>query len=387
LKLVVLILFFFISFIAFSQEELNSDVNPENTILFWNLEQKVSGFKNGYKFVPTRLINKSSNPLRLNNLLLDFSSVSYKLKNKTYTLDDYINKFNVGGLIVVRRGNVLYENYNLGNDKDSKWISFSVTKSVTSMLLGAAIQDGFIKNINEPIINYLPQLSGSQYDKVTIKNVLQMSSGVDWNEDYDDPYSDVNLAAGLNSLDLYEYLYKLERTTKPGKKFNYNTAESNLIGGLIREAVGSNLSSYLEKKIWEPFGMESDAYWGLDPTYQDELGGCCIYATLKDYVRIGMFALNQGMLRDGKQILPNKWIKDSTKPSRSMRYYGYQWWLDGPPFKSYRAIGIFGQLIWIDPQTKTVIAMQSAWDKAWTPEADQHRNAVLNAIMIKLYNL
>ena len=139
MKPVVLILFFFISFIAFSQEELNSDVNPENTILFWNLEQKVSGFKNGYKFVPTRLINKSSNPLRLNNLLLDFSSVSYKLKNKTYTLDDYINKFNVGGLIVVRRGNVLYENYNLGNDKDSKRISFSVTKSVTSMLLGASV--------------------------------------------------------------------------------------------------------------------------------------------------------------------------------------------------------------------------------------------------------
>ena len=387
MKYLVFFSFFIISFISHTQDDSSSNIDPENTILFWNLDQKINGFKNGYKYVPSRLINKSSKPLPLNYLLLDFSKVSYKINNKTYTLSDYIKKFNVAGLMVVRRGNVLYENYSLGNDKDSKWISFSVTKSVTSMLLGAAIQDGFIKNINETITNYLPKLIGSHYDSVTIKNALQMSSGVKWNEDYDDPYSDVNLAAGLNSSDLYEYLSKLERTTKPGKRFNYNTAESNLIGGVIREAINSNLSYYLEKKIWEPFGMESDAYWGLDPTFQDELGGCCIYATLKDYVRLGMFALKQGTLEDGTQVLPKKWIKDSIQPSRSMRYYGYQWWLDGPPYKSYRAIGIFGQLIWIDPRTQTVVAMQSAWDKAWTPEADQHRNAVLNAIMIKLYNL
>ena len=106
------------------------------------------------------------------------------------------------------------------------------------MLLGAAIQDGYIKNVKEPITNYLSELKGSEYDQVTIKQVLQMSSGVEWNEDYNDPYSDVNLAAGLNSSDLYKYLNKLDRVKKPGKKFNYNTAESNLIGGLIREAVG-----------------------------------------------------------------------------------------------------------------------------------------------------
>ena len=181
------------------------------------------------------------------------------------------------------------------------------------MLLGAAIEDGFIKSVNDPVTKYLPELSGSNYDKISIKHILQMSSGIEWNEDYDDPYSDVNLAAGLNSSNLYKYLSKLEVENKPARKFNYNTAESNLIGGIVRSAVGSNLSHYLEKKIWQPFGMESDAYWALDATFLDELGGCCIYATLRDYARVGMFALNQGKLKDGTEVLPKKWIKKFNK--------------------------------------------------------------------------
>ena len=188
---------------SFTEELVSDTIDPEETILFWSEEEKINGFKSGYNYIPSRTIKKSSNPYPLNSLLLDFSKVSYKLKNKSFALDDYINKFNVGGIIVVRRGNVLYENYNFGNNQNSKWISFSVTKSITSMLLGAAIKDGYIKNVKEPITNYLPLLKGSQYDQVTIKHVLQMSSGVEWNEDYNDPYSDVNLASGLNSSDLY----------------------------------------------------------------------------------------------------------------------------------------------------------------------------------------
>jgi len=387
IKLSLLCLTFFLSINFFSEEPLITENNPQDTILFWDKAEKLNGFKNGYNFVPSRTVNKSLAPYPLNYLLLDFSQVTYQYKGKTYTLEDYINKFNVAGLMVVRRGNILYEKYSFGNNKDSKWISFSVTKSVTSMLLGAAIQDGFIKSIKDPITKYLPELSGSNYDKISIRHILQMSSGIEWNEDYDDPYSDVNLAAGLNSSDLYKYLSKLKKISKPGKKFNYNTAESNLIGGIVRSAVGTNLSSYLENKIWKPFGMESDAHWALDTKFFDELGGCCIYATLKDYIRVGIFALNQGKLKNGTEVLPKKWIKNSIKASKGNRYYGYQWWLSGPPYKSYYAQGIFGQMIWIDPPTQTVIAMHSAWDSALTPEADQHKFALLTAIMIKLYNL
>ena len=371
----------------FSEESISDPANPEESILFWEKSQKINGFRNGFNFVPSRVINKSSSPYPLNYLLLDFSQISYELNGKTYTLEDYNKKFNVAGMMIVRRGNILHEQYNFGNNKDSKWISFSVTKSVTSMLLGAAIKDGYIKNIKDPVTKYLPELSGSNYDKISIKHILQMSSGIKWNEDYEDPYSDVNLAAGLNSSDLYKYLSKLDIAHKPGRKFNYNTAESNLIGGIVRSAVGSNLSNYLESKIWKPFGMESDAHWALDNTFLDELGGCCIYATLKDYTRIGIFALKQGKLLNGTEVLPKKWIRDSTKASKAYRHYGYQWWLSGPPYKSYYAQGIFGQMIWIDPPTATVIVIHSASDKAWTPEADQHKFALLTAIMIKLYNL
>ncbi len=188
----------------FSEEFTSNSANPEQSILFWDKTQKINGFKNGFNFVPSRIINKSPSPYPLNYLLLDFSQISYEHKGKTYSLEDYNKKFNVAGMMIVRRGNILHEHYNFGNDENSKWISFSVTKSVTSMLLGAAIKDGFIKNIKDPITKYLPELSGSNYDKISIKHILQMSSGIKWNEDYDDRYSDVNLAAGFNSSDLYQ---------------------------------------------------------------------------------------------------------------------------------------------------------------------------------------
>ena len=124
------------------------------------------------------------------------------------------------------------------------------------MLLGAAIKDGHIKSVEDKVTIYLPQLLNSNYKDVSIKQVLQMSSGIDWNEDYEDPLSDVNIAGALNSLNLYEYLNNLNKKSSAGNKFNYNTGETNLIGGIVRAAIGDNLSNYLEKKIWKPFGME-----------------------------------------------------------------------------------------------------------------------------------
>jgi CubicO group peptidase (beta-lactamase class C family) len=270
----------------------------------------------------------------------------------------------VAGLIVIRDGKILHESYNFGNNEESKWVSFSVTKSVTSMLLGAAMKDGFINSVNDPIVSYLPQLKNSHYDRVSIKQILHMSSGVDWNEDYNDPSSDVSIASAYNSLKLYNYLRTLGTSSEPGAKFNYNTAETNLIGSLVRSATSYNLSNYLEQKIWQPFGMEFDAYWVLDYDHKEELGGCCINATLRDYARIGIFAMNNGILENGINVLPREWMQQSTSPSPNLEYYGYQWWLDGSNYNSFYADGIFGQFIWIDPDSKTVVAMHSAREDA-----------------------
>ena len=351
------------SSLTLGQEKLSSE-NAPLTILFWNTEQKLEGFGNIKEILPTRQVSKSQNFYPFRYDLLDLSNLKYKFKGEEFSLEDFIQTFKIAGLIVIRDGVILYESYDFGNDETTKWVSFSVTKSVTSMLLGAAIKDGHIKSVEDKVTIYLPQLLNSNYKDVSIKQVLQMSSGIDWNEDYEDPLSDVNIAGALNSLNLYEYLNNLNKKSSAGNKFNYNTGETNLIGGIVRAAIGDNLSNYLEKKIWKPFGMEFNAYWVIDTDYEQELGGCCLNATLRDYARLGMFAMNNGKLNNGVEILPKNWMKDSTTPSRNNSYYGYQWWLDGPAYQSFYADGIFGQFIWIDPVSKTVVAMHAARDRA-----------------------
>ena len=351
------------SSLALGQEKLTSE-NAPKTILFWNTEQKLEGFGNIKEILPTRQVSKSQNFYPFRYDLLDLSNLKYKFKGEEFSLEDFIQTFKIAGLIVIRDGVILYESYDFGNDETTKWVSFSVTKSVTSMLLGAAIKDGHIKSVEDKVTIYLPQLLNSNYKDVSIKQVLQMSSGIDWNEDYEDPLSDVNIAGALNSLNLYQYLNNLNKKSSAGNTFNYNTGETNLIGGIVRAAIGNNLSNYLEKKIWKPFGMEFNAYWVIDTDYEQELGGCCLSATLRDYARLGMFAMNNGKLNNGVEILPKNWMKDSTTPSRNNSYYGYQWWLDGPAYQSFYADGIFGQFIWIDPVSKTVVAMHAARDRA-----------------------
>ena len=184
-----------------------------------------------------------------------------------------------------------------------------------------------------------------------------MSSGVRWNEDYADPKSDVN-SADWNTIRLYEYLRDLPRVSKPGEVFNYNTAETNLVGTLLRSAIGNNLATYLTEKIWQPFGMESDAYWMLTEPGGGEFGGCCISATLRDYGRIGLFALNDGRLADGSNVLPDDWMAESTSPSKGYDGYGYLWWITEDDV--FRGVGIFGQGIYINRKENVVIALHSA---------------------------
>jgi CubicO group peptidase (beta-lactamase class C family) len=291
------------------------------------------------------------------------------------TVADYLERQSVAGLLVIKDGAIVYERYRLGNDRDTRWISYSVAKSVVSMLVGAAIRDGYIASVDEKVSDYLPRLKGSAYDQATLRDILQMASGVAWDETYDDPQSDVN-QAGWSTLALYDYLDDKPRSGAPGTTFNYNTAETNLVGNLLRAAIGNNLSTYLEQKIWQPFGMESDASWNLSEAGGGEFGGCCINATLRDYGRLGLFALNNGRLSDGTPVLPKTWMADSTTPSKGAPYYGYLWWLrEGG---AYQASGIFGQGIYIDPGNNMVIALHSA-----RPDADRDEDWALQAALFE----
>ena len=333
---------------------------PPEKILMWTPEQQVAGYRNMNKLRATRKIPAGGTVLELPEKLVDLGAVEINTDERSLTVDEYFEQQNVAGLLVIKDGNIIYERYGLGNTEDSLWVTFSVTKSITSMLVGAAIQDGYIKSVDEKVTDYLPRLKNSAYDQASIRNLLQMSSGVEWNEDYADPESDIGIMArdAPDTLELYEYLRNKPRDTEPGEVFNYNTAETNLAGTLLRSAIGNNLSTYLSEKIWIPFGMESAANWMLSEPGGGEFGGCCINATLRDYGRLGLFALNDGKLADGTRVLPEGWMAESIAPSKGYDGYGYFWWLGDD--KTYRASGIFGQAIYIDPTNNVIVAQHSA---------------------------
>jgi len=334
---------------------------PETGLLFLPSEQREVAFGAIDQLFPTRTITASTNPRQLAEAPLPLGELSYQVDQTEQTIDQLLEDRRVRGFLVLQGDRILLEHYAQGHGPDTRWISFSVTKSVTSMLIGAAIRDGFIDSVKDPVTRYLPRFTGSAYETVTVGQVLQMASGIAWNEDYDDPESDVAKAGGANGLTLLNYLSELERSAAPGERFNYNTAETNLAGEILRAAIGNNATTYLERTIWHPFGMADDATWLLGEPYGGELGGCCISATLRDYGRLGLFAKSQYV---GTEFQPvaHAFMQESTKPSRGYDGYGYLWWLWGDDV--FSAIGIFGQHIYINPALDLVVAMHGNDDTA-----------------------
>ena len=346
--------------------------------IFWKGEEQLAGFRNFDKLYDTRKIERGDLVYPLLTEFQDFSNFKYEFEGKTYSFDDYIANHRVTGLLIIKNNRIVAESYSLGNTATSRWVSYSVSKAVTSMLVGVAIQDGYIKSVDDKVSDYVRHLKGTSYDDVSIRNLMQMASGVEWNEDYADPKSDLNMMPRASMLEMIKFISTKKRVAKAGEKFNYNTAETNLVGAVVRSAIGNNLATYLTDKIWIPFGMESDATWLLHGPGGGEWGGCCINATLRDYGRIGLFAMNDGKLADGTRVLPENWMKDSTQPSKAYPGYGYFWWLKENG--AYSAEGIFGQLIYINPSENLIIATQSAWPVAWDDKHPAQRDAFLNAV-------
>ncbi len=273
----------------------------------------------------------------------------------------FIRSAHATGLIVLQAGRVRLERYAEGAGPHTRWTSFSVTKSVTSILAGAAIRDGYIRSVDDPATDYLPQLRGGGYDGVTIAQLLTMTSGVRWNEDYSDPLSDVvglygyRPPAGEDRT--VAYMRRLPRAARPGERWAYNTGETDLVGALVQGATGRPLATYLAQTIWRPYGMARQAYWLTDAQGRDA-GGSGLSMTLRDMARLGQLALEGG---DG--IVPAGWFATATRPTSIIDArgdgYGYLWW-------TYRrgrfaARGIFGQSILVDPASRTVIAMAADW--------------------------
>ncbi len=336
---------------------------PTNTdVLFWSISQRDAAF---------RAMDRM--PILVKSRIISAGNKSYPLPKGApldigTDVDGYMKDQRTAALVIIQDGKIRLEKYGLEFSPGGRWTSFSVAKSFTSTLVGAAIKDGDIRSINDKVSDYISDLRGSAYDNVSIKQLMTMTSGVKWNEDYGDPKSDValfNAHKAEPGIDVtVSYMRKLKREAPPGTKWVYKTGETKLIGVLATSATKKSLSDYLSEKIWRPFGMEQDASWLLGSTGH-EISGCCMQASTRDFARFGLFMLGGG-IADGKSVLPDGWIAEATgkhADTNSPEYgYGYQWWTlnDG----AYSGRGIFGQGIFIDPKRKLVITSNSNWPQA-----------------------
>ena len=363
----------FAGFDASAQAPLKPGVT---SLLTWRGEEQARGFRDIEHLYATNTVRRGPK-VRALPVAARPIAPTLAIGGKPVSVDAYMSASRVSGLLAIKDGRIVLERYGLGRGPQDRWTSFSVAKSITSTLVGAAIQDGRIASLDDPVSRYVEDLKGSAYERVSIRQMLTMSSGVKWNEDYADPNSDVARAGrtpaepGRNPI--VSYLSKLPRAEEPGAKFHYNTGETDLVGILVSKATGKGLAEYLSEKIWRPFGMEQDAAWMTDLSGQ-ERGGCCISMTLRDYGRFGQFMLEDGMA-NGRRVVPSGWVQTATSPQirkgAPPEGYGYFWWIQP---RGYAAEGIFGQAIYVFPRDRLVVVFNSAWpaadnDADWAAQA------------------
>lgn len=333
----------------------------------------VATFEHSDMIFPVRVVPRGASVHPLPAAPKPLKNVQFEIKDKKYDLFDYMALNRVAGLLILKDGKIVLEDYELGAGPETRWASFSMAKSISSTLVAAALQDGSITSLDDPLTKYAPAFKGSAYDGVTIRNLLQMSSGVKWDETYTDPHSDARKILDEQLLQkpgtVVRYMSALPRAAKPGSVWHYSTGETYVVGALLEGATHRPLADYLSEKIWKPAGMESNATWWLDAPNGLELAGTGISATLRDYGRFGLFVQQDGFI-DGKRIVPRGWFQEAGSPKvigGKPVNYGYLWWplAEGDPVNrgAFQAIGIFGQHMYINPAEKIVIVVLSARPK------------------------
>lgn len=352
---------------------LAANMPRSSDVLFWTIPQRDAAFR----AIDSLPVLAKSNVIEAGDSVYPLPKGAPLAINTD--VDAYMKTQRTAGLVIVQDGKIRLEKYGLDFDGNGRWTSFSVAKSLTSTLVGAAIKDGFIKSLQDKVTDYIPEMKGSAYDDVTVEQLLTMTSGVKWNEDYEDRNSDVarfNAHKAEPGIDVtVSYMRTLPREAPAGTKWVYKTGETNLIGVLVSKATKKTLSQYLSEKVWAPFGMEQDASWLLGTTGH-EISGCCVQASARDFARFGQFILG-GAKIDGKSIVPDDWFAKATTKQADIGMpgagYGYQWWTfdDG----TFAAQGIFGQGIFFDAKRKLVIASNSNWPRATDEKSKADRNA------------
>lgn len=341
-----------------------------------------------------RAIVCGNKPYPLPKAASTLDDVMIQTRNGQFDLADYVSRNRVAGLLVIKDGRVLLEHYDLGNDEHTRWPSMSVAKSISTTLVGAAIRDGAIRSVEDLLTRYLPELHGTPYADVTIRHLLQMATGLSWNEAQTDAQSHrrsmLELQIDQVPGTITRYLASRDRIAASGERWEYSTGEVHFVGALLRATTGKWLCDYLSEKIWSKFSMEHSATWWLEAPCGLEIAGTGLDATLRDFGRFGLFFLNGG-IADGRPVLPDGWLREATlsrKMGSQQVDYGYMWWPVAAPDGSFgecafSARGIFGQYIYINPVHQLIVVTLSARSKPRFAEAildNDFFNGVVQAV-------
>jgi CubicO group peptidase (beta-lactamase class C family) len=325
-------------------------------------------------------------------------ATDYTFRNSRYSLDDYFKRNFVTGFLVLHKDQIIVEKYFHDADRQSRFVSQSLSKSIVSILVGAAIEDGAIKSVEDPVTKYLPYLSKSGYRNVSVKNVLQMSTGVEYSENYRDPKSGAALigAALLTGNPSFEKYVQSIQPTKipPGTKFEYQSVNTQVLGLLLEKVTGKRLNVYAQEKLWSKIGAESDAFFYESKSQPNTCAFACFNATVRDYARVGLMMLQGGALGE-QRVVSNKWVQDSTRPDASYLEpkqggleggygYGYQWWVPPGRDRVFMGLGIYGQCIYVNPARQVVIVQTSAWPEPVSPLLEQEQKTLFDKIVSEI---
>ena len=366
-----------------------SDVPPGIQLLRWvMLDPGVNtlSFRSMDTLFTTRTVGHSGAPSQLPRAdhALDFT---YSYKGSNYTPDQFLDRTYTNALLVMKDGRIVTEIYRNNSNERTRFMGWSMTKSITSILIGCALAEGRIKSLDDRIETYLPELKGGGYEGATIRQIMQMRSGVDYEERYD--FSNPGTAARNHILALVKNVARfadaartIKRVHKPGEVFQYKTLDTAVLGWLLeRVSGGSTIAAYAARHLWEPLGTEADGFFIMDgpPGVGREFNGAGFNATLRDFARVGQMMLDNGRA-NGHQIVSPEWVAQSTRPTdpsaSAPMGYGLQWWTLGNG-GAYSAIGLQGQYIFVDPKSRTVVVKLS-----YFPPADNTASEETSAFLM-----
>lgn len=349
--------------------------------------------------VPVRAVKRGTDVLPLPDATAP-PVIRYRWRNVDYTLDDYLERRRITGLLILKNGEIVAQRYRYARTPEARFLSFSMAKSVTSLLVGIALDQGLIASLDDPAARYVKDLEGSAYGGTSVRQLLRMSSGIRFTERYDGNDDVARLSRAIAGSSGPRPLALLrtfdERIAPAGEKFAYATAESEVLGRVLTGATGKTLAELTSEWLWKPLGAERDAFWRVGADGQEQAGGG-FNATLRDWGRLGVLLANDGQVA-GRAIVPRTYLLDATDAARQPAAfapraatpflgYGYQFWLYPMKTRTFALQGIHGQTIYVQPSSGIVLVQTAVYDQAsgrTDPEPHAERNALWRGVLATL---